>query len=54
MCRLRFELRSRAEPVKSAGHCGQRVMSVLEEEEGVGAEKDDPGDVVELGWAGGE
>lgn len=29
-------------------------MSVLEEEEGVGAEKDDPGDVVELGWAGGE
>ena len=54
MCRLRFVLRLRAEPVKSAGHCGQRVTSVLEEEDGVGAENDDPGDVVELGWVAGE
>ena len=48
MCRFRFEVRSRAEPVKTAGQSGQRATSVLEVE-GDAAEKDDTGDVVELG-----
>ena len=41
--RLRFETRSRAEPLKSAGHLGQYVVLVLEEQVRTG--KDDPSDV---------
>lgn len=39
--------------MKTVAHEGQRVTSVLEEE-GVGAEKDDSGDDVELGRNAGE
>lgn len=40
--------------MKTAGHLGQRSTSVREEEEeGVGAEKDESGEVVvELNWVG--
>lgn len=47
MWRLRFDERSRREPVKSAGQRRQCVTSVLEE--GDWAEKDDSGEVLELG-----
>ena len=45
LCRPMFVLLER--PLKTFGHSGQRVILVLEEE-AVGAEKDDSGDVVGL------
>lgn len=54
MWRLRFEPRSRAEPVKRAGQRGQRVISALEEEEGEEAEKEEAGEVFGLDWVAGE
>lgn len=52
MWRLRFDERSRREPVNSAGQRGQCVTSVLEE--GDWAENADSGDVIELDWIVGE